>query len=77
MAINKIFQDSLIKSLFNNKLFLERKIVTQNISGKTYIFVNCAKSKTSLDFEKIGSKLYVYLEHNKIEKSLKVLQPKA
>ncbi len=67
-AKNKLVK-SLIKSLFNNKLFLERKIVTQNISGKTYIFVNCAKSKTSLDFEKIGSKLYVYLEHNKIEKS--------
>ncbi len=67
-AKNKLVK-SLIKSLFNNKLFLERKIVTQNINGKNFIFVNCIKSKTSLDFEKIGSNLYIFLKNNKIDKS--------
>ena len=32
---------SLNKSLFANKLFLEKKFLVQNIDGKTYIFVNC------------------------------------
>ena len=57
------------KSLFNNKLFLEKKLLAQNINGKNYIFVNCIKSKTSLDFEKIGSNLYIFLKNNKIDSS--------
>ena len=57
------------KSLFNNKLFLEKKLLAQNINGKNYIFVNCIKSKTSLDFEKIGSNLYIFLKNNKIDNS--------
>ena len=52
------------KSLFNNKLFLEKKLLAQNINGKNYIFVNCIKSKTSLDFEKIGSNLYILKYQN-------------
>ena len=36
---------------------------------KIYIFVNCMKSKTSLDYEKLGSQLYIFLKNNKIEKS--------
>ena len=59
----------LTKSLFNNKLFLEKKFVTQIIDGKTYIFVNCVKSKKSIDYEKLGSDLYDFLKNNKIEKS--------
>ncbi len=59
----------LNKSLFNNKLFLEKKFVTQIIDGKTYIFVNCVKSKKSIDYEKLGSDLYDFLKNNKIEKS--------
>ena len=31
--------------------------------------MNCIKSKTSLDFEKIGSNLYIFLKNNKIDKS--------
>ena len=65
---NKIVK-SLNKSLFANKLFLERKFLIQNINYKTYIFVNCTKSKSSLDYEKLGSELYLFLKNNKIEKS--------
>ena len=65
---NKLFK-SLNKSIFANKLFLERKFLIQNINDKTYIFVNCTKSKTSLDYEKLGSNLFLFLKNNKIEKS--------
>ena len=40
------------KSLFNNKLFLERKILSKNINNKTYIIVNSSKSVSALDYEK-------------------------
>ncbi len=49
---NKIVK-SLNKPIFDNKLFLERKFLIQNINDKIYIFVNCMKSKTSLDYEKL------------------------
>ena len=65
---NKIVK-SLNKSIFSNKLFLERKFLIQNINEKIYIFVNCTKSKTSLDYEKLGSNLFLFLKNNKIEKS--------
>ena len=60
---------SLKKSLFSNKLFLDKKFFVQNIKDKNYIFVNCANSKTSLDYEKLGSQLYIFLKNNKIERS--------
>ena len=65
---NKVVK-SLNKSLFANKLFLETKFLIQNLNNKTYIFVNCTKSKTSLDYEKLGSNLFLFLKNNKIEKS--------
>ena len=65
---NKIL-NSLNKSLFINKLFLEKKFFIKNTKDKNYIFVNCSKSKSSLDFEKLGSELYIFLKNNKIEKS--------
>ena len=65
---NKILK-SLNKSLFTNKLFIEKKFFTQNIKDKNYIFVNCMNCKKSLDYEKIGSQLYVFLKVNKIDKS--------
>ena len=65
---NKVVK-SLNKSIFANKLFLERKFLIQNINDKTFIYVNCIKSKTSLDYEKLGSNLFVFLKNNKIEKS--------
>ena len=65
---NKVVK-SLHKSLFANKLFLDTKFLIQNLNNKTYIFVNCTKSKTSLDYEKLGSNLFLFLKSNKIEKS--------
>ncbi len=65
---NKIVK-SLGKSIFSNKLFLEKKFLIQNINDKIYIFVNCTNSKTSLDYEKLGSNLFLFLKNNKIEKS--------
>ena len=62
---NKILK-SLNKSLFSINLFIEKKFITQNLNDKTYIFVNCMKSKTSLDYEKLGSDLYIFLKNNKI-----------
>ena len=66
---NKILK-SFNKSLFANKIFQEKKFLTKNLYNKTYIFVNCMKSKTSLDFEKLGSDLYVFLKTNKIDNFL-------
>ena len=62
-------QNSLNKSLFNNKLFLEKKFLVKNIKDKNYVFVNCLKTKTSLDFEKLGSQLYIFLKNNRIDKT--------
>ena len=59
----------LTRSIFNNKLFSEDNFLLKNKNNKSYVFVNCTKSKISLDFEKLGSKLYVFLEKNKIENS--------
>ncbi len=65
---NKIIK-SLPKSLLENKLFTKKKFLLKNINKKTYIFVNSIKSKTSLDYEKLGSELYIYLKNNMIEES--------
>ena len=65
---NKILK-SLNRSIFANKLFLEKKFLVRNINEKIYIFVNCTKSKTSLEFEKLGSDLFLFLKNNKIEKT--------
>ena len=68
-ANKKIILKSSNKSLFTDKLFLEKKFSIKNIKDKNYIFVNCTKLKTSLDYEKIGSQLYIFLKNNKIERS--------
>ena len=65
---NKILKSSN-KSLFKDKLFLEKKFSIKNVKDKNYIFVNCIKSRTSLDYEKLGSQLYIFLKNNKIERS--------
>ena len=65
---NKI-PKSLYKSLFTNKLFLEKKFLAKNLNDKMYIFVNCINSKSSLDYEKLGSNLYLFLKNNKIDNS--------
>ncbi len=58
-----------IEKIISNKLFTEKKFFINNLNNKTYIFVNCLKSKSSLDFEKLGSELYIFLKNNKIENS--------
>ena len=60
---------SLNKYIFSSKLFSEENFLTKNVNNKTYLFVNCTKSKTTLDYEKLGSSLYLYLKNNKIENS--------
>ena len=55
------------KQVLSNKLFAENNFLIKNQNNKTYIFVNCLNSKTSLEFEKLGSNLYVFLNNNKIE----------
>ncbi len=65
---NKIVK-SLDKFIFKNKLFTEKKFLIKNSNDKNYIFVNCMKSSTSLDYEKLGSKFYVFLKNNKINQS--------
>ena len=65
---NKILKP-LKKYIFSNKLFSEENFLTKNINNKTYLFVNCTKLKTTLDYEKLGSELYLYLKNHKIESS--------
>ena len=62
---NKIVK-SLNKFVFKNNLFTEKKFLIKNSKDKNYIFVNCMKSSTSLDYEKLGSEFYVFLKNNKI-----------
>ena len=59
----------LAKSVFNNKLFSEGNFLAKDYNNKSYVFVNCTKSNVSLDFEKLGSKLFVFLKENKKENS--------
>ena len=59
----------IIKSIFSNKLFLEQHFVKKDTYDKSFIFVNCTNCNVSLDFEKLGSKLFVFLKNNKIENS--------
>ena len=69
----KSFKNKILKpynnQIFSNKLFLEEDFLTKNLNNKTYIIINCSKTKTSIDYEKLGSKLYLYLKNNKIENS--------
>ena len=57
------------KSIFSSKLFNEKKFLLKDYENKSYLFVNFIDTKLSLDFEKLGSKLYVFLKDNKIENS--------
>ena len=74
---DKLTKKKIHKSLFANKLFLEKKFFIKNVNEKNYIFVNSIKTKNSLDYEKLGSSLLVFLKNNKIENSyLEVSQSK-
>ena len=50
----------LTKSVISNKLFSEKNFLAKDYNNKSYILVNCTKCKVSLDFEKLGSKLFVF-----------------
>ena len=65
---NKILKP-LNSHIFSNKLFIEQSFLLKDINNKSYVLVNCIEAKTTLDYEKIGSKLYEFLKNNKIEKS--------
>jgi len=65
---NKIIKP-LNRQIFSSKLFLDDNFLIKNINNMTYLLVNCTKSKTTLDYEKLGSKLYLYLKNSKIENS--------
>ena len=62
---NKILKP-LNKYIFSNKLFTEKNFLAYNLNNKIYLLVNCTKSKTTLDYEKLGSELYLYLKNYKI-----------
>ncbi len=70
---DKNIKNKIIKPLnthiFSSKLFIEDNFLIKNLNNKTYLFVNCTKFKTTLDYEKLGSKLYLYLKNYKIENS--------
>ena len=68
-TIKSKYLKPLNKSIFSSKLFLEKNFLKKDYNDKSYIFVNCTKSKASLDYEKMGSRLYEFLISNKIEAS--------
>ena len=60
----------LSNTVLSSKLFIEQNFLLKDYNNKSYIFVNCINSKVSLDFEKLGSKFYVFLKDNKIENTI-------
>ena len=67
--IKNVNANQSLKSVLDNKLFQEQLFIQKEYKGKNYIFINCTKLSLSSDFESIGSKLFDYLEKNKIENS--------
>ncbi len=59
----------ILKSILDNQLFQDQLFIQKEYKGANYILVNCKKLLMSSDFENIGSKLFDYLEKNKIENS--------
>ena len=59
----------ILKWVLENQLFKDLEIIQREHKNKNYIFINCKKLSLSSDFESIGSKLFDYLEKNKIENS--------
>ena len=68
-TIKSKYLKPLNKSIFSSKLFNEQNFLKKDYNDKSYIFVNCTKSELSIDYEKMGSKLYEFLTKNKIEAS--------
>ena len=67
--IKNIFLNSILKSVLDNELFKDQLFIQREYKNINYIFINCKKLKISSDYENIGSKLFDYLNKNKIENS--------
>ena len=63
------FLKQLGKSVFSSRLFNDQNFLRKDYDNKSYVFVNCTNLKITSDFEKLGSKLYMFLKDNKIENS--------
>ncbi len=59
--------NSILKKVFDNRLFKENLFVQKEYKNINHIFVNCSKALLSSDYEGIGSKLFDYLKNNKLE----------
>jgi len=59
----------ILKTVLDNELFQDQLFTQKEYKNKNYIFINCKKLKISSDYENIGSKLFEYLQKNKIESS--------
>ena len=68
--IKQEFLKEVLKNVLDSELFKEQFFLQKEYKFKNYIFVNCLKTELSSDFENIGSKLFDYLEKNKIVNSL-------
>ena len=59
----------ILKFVLESKLFQEELFIQKEYNNTNYIFVNCKKLSFSSNYENIGSKLFDYLNKNKIENS--------
>ncbi len=68
--INDIDLKDVSKKIFKDELFIENLIVQKHVKNKNYILINLSKTSTTSEFENIGSKLFDYLELNKIKNTI-------
>ena len=61
--------NSILKSVLENLLFQENLFFQRQYKNTNYILINCKNLSISSDYENIGSKLFDYLEKNKIYNS--------
>jgi len=59
----------ILKAVLDNQLFKDQLFTQKEYKDLNYIFINCNKLSISSDYENIGSKLFEYLNKNKIENS--------
>ena len=59
----------ILKTVLDSQLFEEQLLIQKEHKNRNYIFINCKKLSLSSDYENIGSKLFDYLNKNKIENS--------
>jgi len=59
----------ILKTVLTNQLFEEQLLIQKEHENRNYIFIDCKKLSSSSDYENIGSKLFNYLNNNKIVNS--------